>query len=119
MTAPRGCDHPGCPARHYSHGYCRHHAWQAERYGQPTDPPGRLWSPPGRWVALAACGDDPERQFAEDYRAMAEAKRVCSACPVQPECLAYALEHAEPFGVWGGMSSEERAAALAGKRAVA
>jgi hypothetical protein len=30
------------------------------------------------------------------------------ACPVQTECLAYALEHGERFGVWGGLSERAR-----------
>ena len=115
----RKCDHPGCQDRRHTGGLCRRHAEQARRYGQVTDPPGRLWSPPGPWVALATCGDDPERQFAEDHRSITEAKQVCAGCFVLAECRAYALDHAEPFGVWGGMSAEERAAALAGKRAVA
>lgn len=34
--------------------------------------------------------------------------RYCSECPVQPECLAYALEAGEPYGVWGGTSPEDR-----------
>jgi len=32
----------------------------------------------------------------------AGAKEVCAACPVQAECLAYAVEHKEEHGVWGG-----------------
>ena len=30
------------------------------------------------------------------------AKALCGTCPVQPECLAGALERREPWGVWGG-----------------
>jgi len=36
------------------------------------------------------------------------AKRVCRACPVTAECLAYALEMGEEYGVWGGMSPQQR-----------
>ncbi len=118
MNGRRTCGHPGCPARHHSGGYCRHHAYQIERYGLVIDRP-RLWSPPAAWTAQASCADDPELMFAEDLRSVAEAKRACAACPVASDCLAYALDHAEPFGVWGGLTAEERAAVLAGKRAVA
>lgn len=39
---------------------------------------------------------------------VAVAKAHCRRCDVQAECLAYALANREPFGVWGGMSVEER-----------
>lgn len=39
-----------------------------------------------------------------------EAKLVCRRCPVQRECLAYALESGQESGVWGGMSESERRA---------
>ena len=36
------------------------------------------------------------------------AKAVCRACPVQAACLEYALTNGERFGVWGGLSPNER-----------
>lgn len=33
---------------------------------------------------------------------------ICTACPIWKECLTYAFEH-EDYGVWGGMTSIERA----------
>lgn len=39
------------------------------------------------------------------------AKRICRNCPVIRECRDYAVEAAEPYGIWGGMSAKERAAA--------
>lgn len=30
------------------------------------------------------------------------AKTLCTSCPVRRQCLAAALERAEPWGVWGG-----------------
>lgn len=36
------------------------------------------------------------------------AKAVCSACPVRVECADYAIRAREPYGVWGGMTEEER-----------
>ena len=35
-------------------------------------------------------------------------QRVCRGCEVRAECLEYALEHDERFGIWGGMSERER-----------
>nr|WP_280268409.1 WhiB family transcriptional regulator [Nocardia wallacei] len=36
------------------------------------------------------------------------AKRICRDCPVLAACREYALSAAEPYGIWGGMSEEER-----------
>jgi len=36
------------------------------------------------------------------------AKKVCRGCEVRAECLEYALEHDERFGIWGGLSERER-----------
>ncbi|MEV7174880.1 WhiB family transcriptional regulator [Streptomyces sp. NPDC093224] len=36
------------------------------------------------------------------------AKEVCALCPVRAECLRHALSVQEPYGVWGGLSEEER-----------
>ncbi len=48
----------------------------------------------------------------------AAAKSVCARCPVRRECLAHALESAEPYGVWGGLSETEREVLLHGPRPV-
>lgn len=37
-----------------------------------------------------------------------EAKRDCQRCPVREQCLAWALEAKQDFGVWGGLDEEER-----------
>lgn len=44
-----------------------------------------------------------------------KAKAICAGCPVSVECLDWALETEEPFGVWGGRSELERKHILAGK----
>jgi WhiB family transcriptional regulator, redox-sensing transcriptional regulator len=36
------------------------------------------------------------------------AKRVCAGCSVRMECADYAIRAREPFGVWGGLTEEER-----------
>jgi WhiB family transcriptional regulator, redox-sensing transcriptional regulator len=36
------------------------------------------------------------------------AKLVCAACPVRMECADYAVRAREPYGVWGGLSEEDR-----------
>jgi WhiB family transcriptional regulator, redox-sensing transcriptional regulator len=36
------------------------------------------------------------------------AKAICIRCPVRPQCAAYALAVAEPYGIWGGFTERER-----------
>ncbi|MHA6758045.1 WhiB family transcriptional regulator [Streptacidiphilus sp. PAMC 29251] len=36
------------------------------------------------------------------------AKQVCGHCPVREPCLQFALDAREPYGVWGGLTEEER-----------
>ena len=36
------------------------------------------------------------------------AKVACGRCPVQPNCLSYALVTGQNDGIWGGTTSEER-----------
>ena len=45
---------------------------------------------------------DAELWFAESPADVEFAKALCGACPVRIECLAGALNRAEPWGVWGG-----------------
>jgi WhiB family redox-sensing transcriptional regulator len=65
-----------------------------------------------RWRTMSACRDlgsdvffaaDPMGGFEEQ-----SAKDVCSQCFVIHDCLAYAITHNAPFGVWGGMTAAER-----------
>lgn len=37
-----------------------------------------------------------------------QAKAVCGRCTVRATCLAWAMETAERYGVWGGMTERER-----------
>lgn len=61
------------------------------------------------WQERALCAQiDPELFFPEKGGSTKEAKRICSRCEVKPECLTYALNHDERFGIYGGMSERER-----------
>jgi WhiB family redox-sensing transcriptional regulator len=66
------------------------------------------------WEQFAACQfADPELFFpvSESGPAItqiAQAKAICSACPVRRDCLAFALATPQAQGVWGGMSEHER-----------
>lgn len=61
------------------------------------------------WQERALCAQtDPEAFFPEKGGSTREAKKVCSGCEVRAECLDYALENDERFGIWGGLSERER-----------
>lgn len=38
----------------------------------------------------------------------ATAKALCARCPVRQRCREHALRAREPYGVWGGLSAEDR-----------
>jgi WhiB family redox-sensing transcriptional regulator len=44
----------------------------------------------------------------------ATAKAVCSRCPVLQTCREHALQAHEPYGVWGGLTEQEREAIYVG-----
>jgi WhiB family redox-sensing transcriptional regulator len=71
--------------------------------GLPAGDDGR------RWQERANClGVDPDLFFPERGASTREAKAVCRGCEVRGECLEYALDHGEKFGIWGGLSERER-----------
>ena len=72
-----------------------------------------LWD----WQFDGACRDaepaiffHPEGERGAARRRRAEAaKAICGGCRVLAECRAHALSVREPYGVWGGLTEEERA----------
>ena len=66
------------------------------------------------WRSVATCRDtDPELFFpigttGQALLQIAKAKSVCCECPVNVECLEFALETNQDTGIWGGTSEEER-----------
>jgi len=68
-----------------------------------------------RWQDDALCAEIPgaDRVFfpgkgENDLTRMAKA--LCGLCTVQGDCLAYAHRTRQWYGVWGGLSAEEREA---------
>lgn len=60
---------------------------------------------------MAACvGQDPEEffPFVSTPVLTVNAKATCRACPVKNECLVGSFEDRETFGVWGGLSEDQR-----------
>ena len=61
------------------------------------------------WQSEALCAQtDPEAFFPEKGGSTRDAKRICTTCDVRGECLEYALNNDERFGIWGGLSERER-----------
>jgi len=68
------------------------------------------------WQDLAACREIPVEMFFPPAEQESEvAKAVCANCTVRQPCLEFALAEAERFGIWGGLTSQERRS-LAAKR---
>jgi len=64
---------------------------------------------PLSWQTDALCAQtDPEAFFPEKGGSTRDAKRICGSCDVRGECLEYALQNDERFGIWGGLSERER-----------
>ena len=61
------------------------------------------------WQDHANClGVDPDLFFPERGASTREAKEVCRGCVVRDDCLEFALQNGEKFGIWGGLSERER-----------
>ena len=86
-------------------------------------PNADLWD----WQLHGACrGEDPSLFFHPEGERGAmkmardnAAKSICGRCPVVKQCAAHALAVREPYGVWGGMTEEEREFILTGRRTAA
>lgn len=59
-------------------------------------------------------GERGPRKAARD----AAAKAVCATCPVLAQCREHALRVREPYGVWGGLTEDEREAIFAGQKSI-
>ncbi len=78
----------------------------------PTEPnwprPTFLWERTP-WMADAACNGKPTEWWfparGQDWR---KAKTICETCPVQQDCLDYALSIPFIVGIWGGTTGKQR-----------
>lgn len=123
LRSGRGCRHPG-------------HAADADRLREWLDGLGLLPDPapaavaapepvvrvPRRgldmsWTERAACrgedtnlffGVEGEQPHERDIRER-KATAVCAVCPVDGDCLAFAVGHGIRDGVWGGLGEDDRA----------
>jgi len=61
------------------------------------------------WRANAACKDiDTNVFFIGPGKSPDAALAVCNRCEVKDECLQYALDNEEGFGIWGGLNADQR-----------
>jgi WhiB family transcriptional regulator, redox-sensing transcriptional regulator len=66
------------------------------------------------WRETARCKEmDPDLFFPVGTTGPAllqieAAKAVCRQCDVRQECLQYALDSNQEYGIWGGLTEEER-----------
>jgi len=78
----------------------------------------------GSWRRRAAChGFPPEVFFPPEEGegpstpwSPEPAQAVCAACPVRPECRAWALATRQKHGVWGGMTEQQLRRRIAAPR---
>ena len=60
------------------------------------------------WMIHGACvGDDRDLWFPDAGGSTRAARQICNGCSVKQQCLDYAVVY-EDFGIWGGMSPEQR-----------
>ncbi len=53
-------------------------------------------------------GDEGESELEKQGRE-SRAKAICRTCPVQDPCLEFAMDTNQKYGIWGGLTSKERA----------
>ena len=66
------------------------------------------------WRDLASCRFSDSSVFfpagssGPALEVIEKAKSICATCPVQAECIAFALEANQESGIWGGYAEDER-----------
>lgn len=66
---------------------------------------------PPEWMTSALCAQvDTEIFYPErgDSASADMARKICSLCDVKVQCLEYALEQGERYGIWGGTNERDR-----------
>ena len=75
-----------------------------------------LLTHPERWVQEASCAQiGGDAWFPEKGGNSEAALRICRRCPVQLECLEFAVRTRQKDGIWGGKSVRQREAMRKGR----
>jgi hypothetical protein len=58
----------------------------------------------------APCDGYTEEFYADSEEKISQqtAKFICAGCPIKQECLDYAMAAQEEYGIWGGLTADER-----------
>jgi WhiB family redox-sensing transcriptional regulator len=72
-----------------------------------------LWDfvePNSIWKLSGSCSrtGQPDLWYSTNRQEQRAAQKICYRCPVLSECLIYAFQKDEQFGIWGGMTEQER-----------
>lgn len=70
-----------------------------------------------RWQKQASCAQNGKEEsvewfFSKNPKEKYAAKHICFSCPVRKQCLQWALEHKQIWGIWGGRDEVEMRRAL-------
>ena len=74
----------------------------------------RAWDANTEWRTESACRDIDTNLFfpigvtGPAVPQIAAAKSICAQCPVKTECLEFAVTTNQEFGIWGGLTEDER-----------
>jgi WhiB family redox-sensing transcriptional regulator len=74
----------------------------------------RAWDANTLWREHSACADLDTNIFfpigvtGPAIPQIEAAKAICAQCPVRAECLEFAVTTNQEFGVWGGLTEDER-----------
>ena len=60
------------------------------------------------WDRAICPQTDPDAYFPEAGLTTRALKKICMSCDIREDCLQYAIDNDERFGVWGGLSESER-----------
>ncbi|MDP1719744.1 MAG: WhiB family transcriptional regulator [Candidatus Nanopelagicaceae bacterium] len=79
-------------------------------------PVAQVWE----WQQSGACRDLPSEMFFHPdgergpsrRNRESRAKAICATCPVIQQCRNHALAVEEPYGIWGGLSEDDRLSIL-------
>jgi len=57
--------------------------------------------------SLAKCIGLTKTFFSDRQSSVSNAKNICVQCPIRFDCLMWALEHREAWGIWAGLDYHE------------
>lgn len=63
---------------------------------------------PTEWWYPGGSSDEFKNRPSSYEKYAQKAKSICADCPVRLDCLSYALDFNENYGIWGGFSPRSR-----------